>query len=118
AFGQIGHRQSLVSRAGRRVLDSGLHRKRRGREQGDRYMVDSVDDQDTGIATEVERYYGEPGQAAGYKVGDSTWVKLAEDAKRRLGPRFDIKCFHDTGLAMGGVPLTVLERIMNAWAPV
>ncbi|MNU89605.1 hypothetical protein D3C71_794500 [compost metagenome] len=117
-FGQIGYLQSLMFRAARLVVDSGLHHKRWSREQGIRYMVDTLGDQESSIATEVERYCVWPGQASSYKVGHTTWVKLREDAKRRLGDRFDIKGFHDTGLNLGGVPLTVLERTMNAWTPV
>ncbi|SJM46306.1 hypothetical protein FM111_00400 [Brevundimonas diminuta 3F5N] len=116
-FGQIGYLQSLMFRAARLVVDSGLHHKRWSREQGIRYMVDTLGDQESSIATEVERYCVWPGQASSYKVGHTTWVKLREDAKRRLGSRFDIKGFHDTGLNLGGVPLTVLERTMNAWTP-
>ena len=116
-FGQIGYLQSLMFRAARLVVDSGLHHKRWSREQGIRYMVDTLGDQESSIATEVERYCVWPGQASSYKVGHTTWVRLREDAKRRLGDRFDIKGFHDTGLNLGGVPLTVLERTMNAWTP-
>jgi uncharacterized protein (DUF885 family) len=116
-FGQIGYLQSLMFRAARLVVDSGLHHKRWSRERGIRYMVDTLGDQESSIATEVERYCVWPGQASSYKVGHTTWVKLREDAKKRLGDRFDIKGFHDTGLNLGGVPLTVLERTMNAWTP-
>lgn len=116
-FGQIGYLQSLMFRAARLVVDSGLHHKRWSREQGIRYMVDTLGDQESSVATEVERYCVWPGQACSYKVGHTTWVRLREDARRRLGPRFDIKGFHDTGLNLGGVPLTVLERTMNAWTP-
>ena len=116
-FGQIGYLQSLMFRAARLVVDSGLHHKRWSREQGIRYMVDTLGDQESSIATEVERYCVWPGQASSYKVGHTTWVRLREDAKKRLGARFDIKGFHDTGLNLGGVPLTVLERTMNAWTP-
>ncbi|MEN5053821.1 DUF885 domain-containing protein [Brevundimonas naejangsanensis] len=117
-FGQVGYLQSLMFRAARLVVDSGLHHKRWSREQGIRYMVETLGDKETTIATEVERYCVWPGQASSYKVGHTTWVKLREDAKKRLGSRFDIKGFHDAGLALGGVPLTVLERTMNAWTPV
>ncbi len=116
-FGQIGYLQSLMFRAARLVVDSGLHHKRWSREQGIRYMVDTLGDQESSVATEIERYCVWPGQASSYKVGHTTWVRLREDAKRRLGDRFDIKGFHDTGLNLGGVPLTVLERTMNAWTP-
>ncbi|MEG1451634.1 DUF885 domain-containing protein [Brevundimonas sp.] len=116
-FGQIGYLQSLMFRAARLVVDSGLHHKRWSREQGIRYMVDTLGDQESSVATEVERYCVWPGQASSYKVGHTTWVRLREEAKARLGARFDIKGFHDRGLDLGGVPLTVLEREMRAWTP-
>ncbi|WGM46678.1 hypothetical protein KOAAANKH_01551 [Brevundimonas sp. NIBR10] len=114
-WGQIGSIQSLMFRATRLVVDSGLHYKRWSREEGIRYMVDTLGDQESSIATEVERYAVWPGQASSYKVGHSTWVRLREAAKAKLGPRFDIKGFHDVGLAAGGVPLTVLEEVIDGW---
>ena len=50
-----------------------------------------------------------------YKVGHTVWLKLREDAKARLGPRFDIKDFHDAGLQMGAMPLTVLEGVIAGY---
>ena len=114
-WGRIGCIQSLMFRAARLVVDSGLHYKRWSREQGIRYMVDTLGDQESSIATEVERYAVWPGQASSYKVGHTTWVRLREEAKTTLGDRFDIKGFHDTGLDAGGVPLTVLERVIGGW---
>jgi uncharacterized protein (DUF885 family) len=114
-WGRIGCIQSLMFRAARLVVDSGLHHKRWSREQGIRYMVETLGDQESSIATEVERYAVWPGQASSYKVGHTTWVRLREQAKATLGDRFDIKGFHDTGLDAGGVPLTVLERVIGDW---
>ena len=115
AWGRIGYLQSLMFRAARLVVDSGLHHKRWSREQGIRYMVDTLGDQESSIATEVERYCVWPGQASSYKVGHTKWVELREDARRDLGDKFDIRAFHDTGLNAGGVPLTVLERVIGDW---
>lgn len=114
-WGRIGCIQSLMFRAARLVVDSGLHYKRWSREQGIRYMVETLGDQESSIATEVERYAVWPGQASSYKVGHTTWVRLREEAKATLGDRFDIKGFHDAGLDAGGVPLTVLERVIGDW---
>ena len=114
-LGQIGYLQSLMFRAARLVVDSGLHHKRWSREQGIRYMVETLGDQESAVTTEVERYAVWPGQASSYKVGHSEWVRLREEAKAALGDRFDIKGFHDTGLEAGGVPLTVLERVIKDW---
>ncbi len=114
-WGQIGYLQSLMFRATRLVVDSGLHHKRWSREQAIRYMVDTLGDQESAVTTEVERYAVWPGQASSYKIGHTEWVRLRENAKATLGDRFDIKGFHDTGLAVGGVPLTVLDEVITDW---
>ncbi|MFA4938076.1 DUF885 family protein [Brevundimonas sp.] len=113
--GQIGYLQSLMFRAARLVVDTGIHSKGWSREQGIRYMMEAYGDQEGAATSEVERYCGWPGQACAYKVGHNEWVRLREKAKTSLGAKFDIKGFHDTALAAGGVPLSVLERIVDGW---
>ncbi|MFN3838381.1 MAG: DUF885 domain-containing protein [Brevundimonas sp.] len=113
--GQIGYLQSLMFRAARLVVDTGIHSKGWSREQGIRYMMEAYGDQEGAATSEVERYCGWPGQACAYKVGHNEWVRLREKSKTSLGPKFDIKGFHDTALAAGGVPLSVLERIVDGW---
>ena len=114
-IGQIGYLQSLLFRATRLVADSGLHHKRWSREQTIRYMVDTLGDSETAVTTEVERYCVWPGQASSYKVGHNKWVELRARAQAALGSGFDIKAFHDAGMNAGGVPLTVLDKIMTDW---
>ena len=114
-LGQVGYLQSLMFRSARLVVDTGLHSKRWSREQAIRYMVDTLGDQESASTSEVERYSGWPGQACAYKVGHNEWVRLREKARRELGGRFDIRGFHDAALETGGVPLTVLERVIDAW---
>ncbi|MBU2168839.1 MAG: DUF885 family protein [Alphaproteobacteria bacterium] len=114
-WGQIGYLQSLMFRATRLVVDSGLHHKRWSREQAIRYMVDTLGDQESAVTTEVERYSVWPGQASSYKIGHTEWVRMRAAAMAALGDRFDIRGFHDTGLAVGGVPLTVLDRVITDW---
>ena len=114
-LGQIGYLQSLMFRSARLVVDTGIHSKGWSRQQGIRYMMEASGDQAGAATSEVERYCGWPGQACAYKVGHNEWVRLREKAKTALGPRFDIKGFHDTALAAGGVPLSVLERIVDGW---
>lgn len=113
--GQIGYLQSLMFRAARLVVDTGIHSKGWSREEGIRYMMEAYGDQEGAATSEVERYCGWPGQACAYKVGHNEWVRLREKAKTSLGSKFDIKGFHDTALAAGGVPLSVLERIVDGW---
>ena len=114
-LGQVGYLQSLMFRSARLVVDTGIHSKRWSREQGIRYMVETLGDQESASTSEVERYCGWPGQACAYKVGHNEWVRLREKAKAALGDRFDLKDFHDVTLAGGGVPLTVLERVVDDW---
>ena len=64
---------------------------------------------------EVERYFAGPGQANSYKVGHTVWVKVRETAKQKLGPKFDLKAYHDAVLLSGAMPLTVLERHVDEW---
>jgi uncharacterized protein (DUF885 family) len=114
-LGQVGFYQSLLFRAVRLVVDTGIHSKGWSREQAIRYFIENTGRATGGATSEVERYCAWPGQACAYKVGHNEWVRLREKAKATLGPRFDIKGFHDTALAGGGMPLTVLERVVDNW---
>ena len=78
-------------------------------------MVETLGDSETAVTTEVERYCVWPGQASSYKVGHNKWVELRARAQAALGDRFDIRAFHDAGMNAGGVPLTVLDKIMTDW---
>ena len=80
-FGRLGYLQSFMFRAARCVVDTGLHHKRWSREQAIRYMVDTLGDQESSVATEVERYCVWPGQATSYKVGQTRWSALRERAR-------------------------------------
>jgi uncharacterized protein (DUF885 family) len=114
-WGRIGYLQSFLFRAVRLVVDTGLHHKRWSREQAIRYMTEHLGEPESSHVTEVERYCVWPGQACSYKVGQTEWVRLREDARGRLGARFDIKGFHDTALASGNMPLKVLENVVADW---
>jgi uncharacterized protein (DUF885 family) len=114
-IGEIGYLQSALFRACRLVVDTGLHFKRWSREQAIKWMTDTDGAQVSDTTTEVERYCVIPGQACSYMIGKNTWVRLRESAKAALGPRFDLRKFHDAGLLAGAMPLTVLEARINAW---
>ena len=111
-LGRAGMLQSFLFRATRLVVDSGIHAKRWSREQATEYFIST-----TGIARgrsqgEIDRYTVWPGQATSYKVGHIMWDRLRSEAKARLGPRFDLRDFHQV-LLQGSVPLTILERLVN-----
>jgi uncharacterized protein (DUF885 family) len=114
-LGRLGMLQSALFRAARCVVDTGIHAKGWGREQAIDYMVETTGDNRSAMTTEVERYCTWPGQATSYKVGQTRWLKLRADAKRRLGSRFDIRDFHDVGLTAAPMPLSVLERVVDDW---
>ncbi|HEY2661219.1 MAG TPA: DUF885 family protein [Caulobacteraceae bacterium] len=115
-MGRIGYLHDAAFRAVRLVVDSGLHSQRWSREQAVKYYVDAIGDQEATVVTEVERYCVWPGQACSYMVGKLTWLRLREQAKAKLGPRFDIREFHDAGLVCGATPLTVLDDVMAGYA--
>lgn len=111
-LGRAGMLQSFLFRATRLVVDSGMHAKRWSREKATDYLIAT-----TGIARgrsqgEIDRYTVWPGQATSYKVGHIVWDRLRSEAKAKLGPRFDLRDFHQV-LLQGAVPLTVLERLVE-----
>ena len=65
--------------------------------------------------SEVDRYLGWPGQAISYKVGERVWVRTREDAKKRLGDKFDIKAWHNYALKIGPMGLDPFEREMATY---
>ncbi|HEV2081879.1 MAG TPA: DUF885 family protein [Brevundimonas sp.] len=115
ALGRIGYLQSLMFRSARLVVDTGIHSKGWSREQGIQYMMEAYGDGEGAATSEVERYCAWPGQACTYKVGHNEWVRLRKKARAELGARFDVRGFHDAALETGGVPLTVLERVVDEW---
>ena len=102
-------------RACRLVVDTGLHHMGWTRDQALDYMRKNLALTDTEIVNEVDRYIIWPGQALAYKIGQLEILALRDEAKAALGPRFDLRAFHDTILAPGAVPLEVLRRIVERW---
>jgi uncharacterized protein (DUF885 family) len=113
--GRIGMLQSFLYRAARIVVDTGMHAKGWSRAQAISYFAENVGLNPIAAESEIDRYIVWPGQAASYKLGHNEFVRLREDAKRRLGARFDLKGFHDTVLLNGDMPLEVLGTVVNDW---
>ncbi len=114
-LGELGYVASLLFRAARLVVDSGLHHMRWSRERAIAYMIDTLGDARTSVAREVERYCVQPGQASSYALGWRVWTKARSRAKQRFGTRFNLSDFHDRGLSIGSVPLDVLAQVMDEW---
>jgi uncharacterized protein (DUF885 family) len=115
-LGRLGYLQAATFRASRLVVDTGIHHLRWSREQAIQSMMQATGDVESSVVTEIERYCVWPGQACSYMVGRQAINQMRTAARQRLGDRFDLKGFHDTMLANGAVPLSVLERIMSEWA--
>lgn len=114
-LGRLGYLQSATFRASRLVCDTGLHAKRWTREQAIRSMMEATGDLESSVTTEIERYCVNPGQACAYMIGRQAINRIRRQAEGALGARFDLKAFHDTMLANGAVPLSVLERVVQDW---
>jgi uncharacterized protein (DUF885 family) len=102
-------------RAARLVTDTGLHAKHWSRAQAIAYFKDNSLLSDLDIAREVDRYITYPGQATSYKIGQIKIVELRRKAEKALGPKFDVRDFHQAVLSEGGLPLDVLEQQVDAY---
>ena len=106
---RAGYLQSFLFRAERLVVDTGLNHKRWTREQAIDHMVATTGFAHPRVQREIERYCASPGQACSYKIGHLAWLRARAEAQRTLGPKFDIRQFHEI-LREGAMPLSILER--------
>ena len=109
---KIANQNSLLFRAVRLVLDTGIHNKRWTREQALQYMEQNLGWSSRG---EVDRYIMWPGQACAYMVGELKIMELREKAKKALGGKFDIREFHRILLQNGTLPLELAEKQVDEY---
>ena len=109
-----GRLNSELFRAVRLVVDTGIHDQNWSREKVIEYMH-ANDTNDALAQTEADRYIAWPGQALAYKMGQLMIRKLREEARAQLGPKFDIKAFHDEILNGGAMPLDLLQERVEGW---
>jgi uncharacterized protein (DUF885 family) len=114
-FSEYGRLSFELWRAVRLVVDTGLHFYKWTRDETITYCKENTGLEDHEIAVEVDRYIAMPGQALAYKTGELKILELRERAKEVLGPKFNIREFHDRLLEQGALPLNVLEGMMNEW---
>lgn len=102
-------------RAGRLVVDTGMHAMGWSRQQAIDFLQKWTPIGLLTIEQEVDRYIGMPGQALSYKMGQIEIVRLRREAEQRMGDVFDIKGFHDTMLTNGAMPLPLLADAVEDW---
>jgi uncharacterized protein (DUF885 family) len=105
-FGRLSYE---MWRACRLVVDTGIHAKGWSRDQAIAYMKENTALSEHNITAEVDRYISNPGQALAYKIGELKFKELRARAAKALGPKFDIRRFHDAALENGALPLSALE---------
>jgi uncharacterized protein (DUF885 family) len=100
-------------RAGRLVVDTGIHALGWTRQEAIDFMAAHTALGENNIANEVDRYTAYAGQALAYKLGQLEILRLRSEARVRQGDRFDIKRFHDVVLGEGALPLPVLRQVVE-----
>ncbi|MDC8753668.1 DUF885 domain-containing protein [Erythrobacter sp. sf7] len=111
-FGRLGME---LWRAGRLVVDTGLHHKRWSREEAIGWLTENTPNPPGDIEKAIERYIVYPGQATAYMIGKLKIMELRSKAQAELGTKFDIREFHDTILTSGPVPLSIMEENVAHW---
>jgi uncharacterized protein (DUF885 family) len=92
-----------------------MHVKGWTRQKAIQYFMENSPRAELDVTNEVDRYIVYPGQALGYKVGQLKIRELRTRAEKALGPRFDVRAFHDAVLLRGSLPMDVLERRIDTW---
>jgi uncharacterized protein (DUF885 family) len=110
-----GRLSAELLRACRLVLDTGVHYKHWTREEMVTFFRENSLEDEPDVQAETDRYIAMPGQALAYKLGQLKILELRAKAQKELGPRYDIRAFHDEILNGGALPLDVLDARVTAW---
>ena len=113
-----GRLSSELFRAVRLVVDTGIHDKGWTRDQVVDFFRKSGSANEPLLQSETDRYISWPAQALSYKLGQLKFRELRERAQKELGPKFDIRTFHDEMLSGGVLPLDMLDARTNQWIAV
>jgi uncharacterized protein (DUF885 family) len=114
-YSDYGRLENEMWRDIRLVIDTGVHEKHWSRDQMVEYFHRYTAMDEPNVQSEVDRYIAWPGQALAYKLGQLEILKLREEARQKLGAKFDLSGFHDEILGNGPLPLDVLHSKVEAW---
>ena len=114
-YSDFGRLALELWRAGRLVVDTGIHAKHWTREQAIKYLVENTPNSEGDCVDSINRYIVMPSQATAYKIGMVKILELRQKAKAQLGSKFDIRQFHEVLLTNAMVPLDILEELVDRW---
>lgn len=112
---RLGMLMDQAWRAIRLVVDTGIHYFGWSREKAYEFMKETRTASEMEMNNEIDRYIVWPGQALAYKVGQRMFSTLKDFSKKELGPKFDIRKFHDAALLNGPLPLKTLKQVIEEW---
>ena len=112
---RYGHLQWQAFRAARLVADTGVLALGWTRQQAIDFMVERTGVERDFVASEVDRYTSQPGQALAYMIGKLKFDELRDRARAKLGSRFDIRKFRNAVLDNGALPLATLDGLVDEW---
>ncbi len=114
-YSDYGRLENEMWRDIRLVIDTGVHQKHWSREQMVEYFHRYTAMDEPNVQSEVDRYIAWPGQSLAYKLGQLEILRLRDEARQKLGARFDLRAFHDEVVGSGPLPLGVLHSRIESW---
>jgi uncharacterized protein (DUF885 family) len=114
-YSKFGRLSFEIHRACRLVVDTGMHALGWSRQQSIDYLKENSGLSESFIEAEIDRYIVWPSQALAYKIGELKIKELRAKAEKTLGPKFDIRKFHNAVIDDGPLPLDVLGTRIEAW---
>ena len=115
AWQEFGQLSMELMRAGRLVVDTGVHALRWSRERAIQWLDENTPSNHADNVTAIQRYIVTPGQACAYEMGKLRMMALRDRARSRLGSRFDLRRFNDAILGDGPLPMLLLEANIGRW---
>jgi len=114
-YGNLGRLQYEALRAARLVIDTGIHSMGWSFEQAVQFNMDNLGASQGASEGAAGRYSVVPGQATAYMVGMLHILDTRQRAQDQLGGQFDLKEYHRVVLTSGGLPLALLDDVVDNW---
>ncbi len=114
-YSDYGRLESDLWRAIRLVVDTGVHSQHWTRQQMVDYFHQNSAIDEPSVQSEVDRYIAWPAQALAYKARQMEILEQRAEAQKALGPKFDLRAYHDEVLDSGPLPLDMLQQRVEAW---